>query len=819
MNIMNLQHSSALLLLAFSLGACGGGGGGASGPATLAGTIDFQSAGSTAPLWAGTGTLDSASVQGVVQSGMRLSFRVDDSDAQHALDFVAREPLHVHALARGPGELALGSFDPVELRFGPFAPAQAGLATLDFDVQGAFDVVLRGQGTLRLEFTRAAPAAARGLRSAAAVDVAAASTLFAGYEEPRIECVPGELIVAAHADSPAAELLGAHGLREKLRIPDGPRLTEFDLPAGLDERAARLATLQRARALAEDGRVEYAEPNVIWHGQGNPVLTPDDTYYSLQWDMPLMRMPEAWALSTGSASVIVAVLDTGETNHPDLVANQIAGYDFISSVASAGDGDGIDADPTDVGDGDGLHPNSFHGTHVSGTIGAVSNNATGVAGIAWTTSLMSLRVLGKLGGTAFDIANAIKYAARIANSSGTLPPLRANVINMSLGGPSSSSTVQNAVTQARNAGVVLFASAGNENSSTPSYPAAYSGVISVAAVDLNAQRAPYSNFGSTIDLSAPGGDASVDLNNDGYADGILSTLMDGPAAPFTPIYGFYQGTSMACPHAAGVAALMLTVNPALTPAQIETLLKDTAVDLGAPGRDNDYGYGLVDAYEAVFTAQNGVGTGTPVLGVTPLALSFGAHTSTLSAQVANFGSGALDVTTVTPDMPWLGALAVASTSSASDTASITVSIDRTGLADGSYSGTVTVDSNGGAQVIDVSMIVDTTPPPNIDLFVVLLDSVTFDPVAGATVNPSTGLDYAISDPPAGDYYLVCGSDDDNDGSIFGPGDLYGGMYPSMNDPIVLTIGAHQTLSGRNFPVSAFAGLMASGGPGYRLPAR
>src|SRR5258707_9315129 len=110
--------------------------------------------------------------------------------------------------------------------------------------------------------------------------------------------------------------------------------------------------------------------------------------------MHLMRMRGAWALTAGSAAVIVAVLDTGQTNHPDLVANQIAGYDFISSVASAGDGDGIDADPTDEGDGNGVQPNSFHGTHVSGTIGAVSNNATGVAGVNWSVGLMSLRVLG-----------------------------------------------------------------------------------------------------------------------------------------------------------------------------------------------------------------------------------------------------------------------------------------------------------------------------------------------------------------------------------------------------------------------------------------
>jgi len=803
----------AFLVLATILGACGGGGGGASGPASIAGTIDFQPAGSTTPLRAFTGTLDTAATQGLVRPGMRLSFRVEDDEPLHALDFVAREPLHVRAVARGAGELALSVYDPVELRFGASTPTQARRAELEFDAQGSFDIVLRGRGTLALEFSRAATPLVRGVRLPASVDGAAARALFAGFEELPIESVRGELIVAAREDPSTSAWLAGHGLREKLRMPAGPMLVSFDLPAGLDERAARLAVLQRARALAEDERVEYAEPNVIWHAMD---VTPNDTHYPLQWDMPLMRLPEAWDLTTGSASVIVAVLDTGETAHPDLVARQIAGYDFISDAASAGDGDGIDSDPTDEGDGDGIQPNSFHGTHVSGTIGASTNNNSGVAGVTWATGLMSLRVLGKEGGTSFDMANAIKYAARIANSSNTLPPVRANVINMSMGGPGSSSTVQSAVTQARNAGVVLFASAGNENSSTPSYPAAYTGVISVAAVDLNALRAPYSNFGSTVDLCAPGGDASSDLNDDGYADGILSTWMDGASPPFTPIYGFLQGTSMACPHAAGVAALMLAVAPALTPAQIETLLKSTAVDLGAPGRDNDYGSGLVDAYEAVYAAQNGAASGTPVLGVTPLALSFGTQTTSLSAQVANFGSGMLDVTATTPNQAWLSAVAVPSSSSTSDTASVTVTVDRTGLADGGYSGSVSVVSNGGTAVIDVSMTVDAASVPiDVDLYVLLIDHATFETVAEAIVNPTTGLDYSLPDLPAGDYLLVCGSDDDNDLNIFGPGDTYGGIYPTTNEPVVLSIGAHETLDAIDFPVLNMQSLAPRKGPVYR----
>ncbi|MBK7642172.1 MAG: S8 family peptidase [Planctomycetes bacterium] len=811
-----LVTASALVLAS----ACGGGGSG-SGPASIAGTIDFQPAGTTAPLQGGTGSLDAAAVHGPVSAGTRLHFTTQDDETLHALDFVAREALHVRVRARGQGELALAAYDPVALRYGALAPAAQHHTQLEFDVQGSFDVVLRGSGTLALEFSAAAgPAAGRGIRGANALDPAAAHALFGAYEEPRIECRAGELVVAPKTGASLDALLAERGLRVRLRMPDGPTLVDFDSPKGIEKRAAHLSVLQRVRSLAEDARVEYAEANVVWRASG---VTPNDTYYTYQWDMPLMRLPEAWGVTTGSSSVIVAVIDTGETPHPDLVARQIPGYDFISDAANAGDGDGLDSDPFDEGDGSGLQPNSFHGTHVSGTIGASSNNGSGVAGVTWATGLMSLRVLGKQGGTSFDIVNAIKYAGRIANSSGTLPAVRANVINMSLGGPGSSSTVQTAVTQARNAGVVIFAASGNENSSAPSYPAAYTGVISVAAVDANAQRAPYSNFGSTVDVCAPGGDTSVDLDHDGYADGILSTLMDGTTPPFTPIYAFYQGTSMACPHAAGVAALMLAVDPLLTPAQIESLMTSTAIDLGAPGRDNLYGWGLVDAYGAV-SAADGMSSGVPVLAVTPLALVFGSETTSLSSQVSNLGAGLLDVTSVvvntTSGGNWLSAAAIASGSSSSDTSSISVDVDRTGLADGNYTGTVTVSSNGGVSVIDVSMSVDTaTLPVDVDLYVLLITADTFDTVAQVIVNPTTGLDFSMPDLPAGDYLLVCGSDDNNDNFVLGPGDIYGGLYPTIDQPVVISLGEHETLNGVDFTVADFSALTAGSSAGYRLMRR
>lgn len=319
--------------------------------------------------------------------------------------------------------------------------------------------------------------------------------------------------VSALADAPLrAAKLGGEPSTACVRM-------ELDVPAGLDHEDAARTTLARIAALAAMPGVAYAEPNAICHAMAEP----NDDYYNLQWHYPLIHLPEAWNITTGSSSVIVAVLDTGRTNHPDLATNQSGGYDFISSSSIAGDGNGRDADPTDVGDaGGGGNRSSFHGTHVAGTIGATTNNGVGVAGVCWNVQLMHVRVLGGGGGSTADIAEGIRYAARLSNAAGVLPPTRAHIINMSLGGPGFSQTLQNAVTAARNAGVTVFAAAGNEDTSELFSPAGLADVICVSAVDVRRAKAPYSNFGPAVDLACPGGDTGVDWTGDSYADGVLS---------------------------------------------------------------------------------------------------------------------------------------------------------------------------------------------------------------------------------------------------------------------------------------------------------
>lgn len=631
----------------------------------------------------------------------------------------------------------------------------------------------------------------------------------------------GELLVRSRRDGSGiamARTLARFSGVEVERIPGGASRVAFPLAPELEPEEAARTTIALAAALRSSTGFDYVEPNYV----RQILQLPDDSFYNLQWHYPLINLPAAWDVTVGDASTIVCVIDTGETNHPDLDSRQIAGFDMIGDPSIAGDGNGRDADPTDVGDGQGVQPSSFHGTHVAGTIGAESDNGMGVAGVTWAGRLMHVRVLGIGGGTDFDISNGILYAARLANVSGSLPAERADVINMSLGGPGFSQTTQDACTSARDAGVVVVAAAGNNNSPSLFYPASYDDVLSVSAVDVNSSRAPYSNFNAMVDLAAPGGDTSADVNGDGYADGVLSTLVDDSTNPDSFIYAFYQGTSMASPHVAGVAALVLAANPLLTPAQVEGVLLSTATDLGAVGRDDLYGFGLVNAFAAVTSAAGG-GSSDPILGLSALTLAFGPMEASRSVQVTNLGGDVLDVSSIIATTisggDWLDAVAIDAGSPSASITSILVTVDRSGLADGVYAGSIAVQSDGGDATITVSLSVSATPSgEDVDVFVIAVDAFTFETLAQDVVNPSTILDFVLSDLPAGDYILAAGSDDNADNFICGPGDLYCGLYPTLDQPLVVTVGEGEDLSGLDFVVSTQFSGASAGAPvrGFRI---
>ena len=366
--------------------------------------------------------------------------------------------------------------------------------------------------------------------------------------------------------------------------------------------------------------VEYAEPNYIAHA----FMTPNDPYYSYQWHFPLINMASAWDQSTGSG-VVVAVVDCGVayetygsfTKAPDLAGtNFVAGYDYVNNDT---------------------HPNDDcgHGTHVCGTVAQTTNNSLGVAGIAFNCSIMPVKVLDADGyGSYTAIANGITFAANNG----------ADVINLSLGGASSSSTLQNAVIYAYNQGIAVVCAAGNAGTSAPQYPAAYTQSISVSAVRYDKTYTWYTSYGSTIDICAPGGDLNVDQNGDGYVDGVLQQTHDGTNYG-TFGYYFYEGTSMACPHVAGVAALLIAKNGGtMSPDAVRAALQNTAQDLGATGWDQYYGYGLIDANAALLSIANNppvaAFSGTPTSGTAPLTVAFtDASTNNPTSWSWTFGDG------------------------------------------------------------------------------------------------------------------------------------------------------------------------------------
>ncbi len=572
-----------------------------------------------------------------------------------------------------------------------------------------------------------------------------------------------------------------------------------------DPPAERRRTVARVLRLRADPRVAEAIPNARLH----PATLPNDALYPHQWNYPMIGLPEAWETTTGSAEVIVAVLDTGITDHPDLAGRVIDGYDFVSHIASAGDGDGLDPDPTDPGDVNPFATEQWHGTHVAGIIGAATDNGIGVAGVDWHCQIMPVRVLGRgSNGTTADLLNGILYAAGLPNDSGTVPPRRADIINMSLSGhdPGGQTAhfAQPVIDQARRAGVLLVAAAGNEATSIPSFPAGAAGVLSVSAVDATGERASYANFGPTIDLAAPGGSrAAVDMNGDGDPDGILSTRVDSTTGAYN--YDRDVGTSMAAPQVAGVAALCLAANPDLTVDQLETVLFATATDLGLPGRDDRYGFGLVNAAAAVEAAASGAPATT--LEVSPSLLSFGASETRQEVALRSTGASALAVSnpvvTTTDGHPWLAATLDSATRTA-----VVVRVDRTGMAAGRYTGRVTLESTGGSQTVEVSMEVAATPmvtnPPVVTdigtVFVRLVDPADGSVVQETQTSRTSGYRYTFVGVAAGRYTLRAATDRDGDG-VLCEADDYCGAYPVLSQPVPIEVPAGAQVTGRDFALT------------------
>ena len=390
-----------------------------------------------------------------------------------------------------------------------------------------------------------------------------------------------------------------------------------------DRKLDRVQAESLMRQIAADPNVEYVEVDRL----NKPLLTPNDTNFSQQFGFGTgaggTYATQAWDITSG-AGTVVAVLDTGITSHTDLNANVLPGYDFIIDTAVSNDGNGRDSNASDPGDWTtgqcGTASNSsWHGTHVAGTIAAVTNNAKGVAGMAYNAKIVPVRVLGTCGGYDSDIADAMIWA-----SGGTVSGVPANanpaeVINLSLGGSGAcGATSQAAINSAVSRGTTLVIAAGNDNANVSgSSPANCLNVVAVGATTSTGARSSFSNYGVGVDVAAPGST-------------IMSTMNAGTTSPGAESYVNYSGTSMATPHVAGIVALMQAVaTTPKTPAEIESLLKSTARAFPVTQTQLN-GSGIANAKNAV-DAVNGTpppptgGTLTKGVAATGLSAATGAY--------------------------------------------------------------------------------------------------------------------------------------------------------------------------------------------------
>jgi subtilisin family serine protease len=447
----------------------------------------------------------------------------------------------------------------------------------------------------------------------------------------------------------ALAAIGAEGEPPLLRVP-----------VGANQRPEELA-----RQLAQEDAVEYAEPVYLYE----TTRTPNDPRFREQWGLARIDAPGAWAKTVGDRSVAVAVVDDGiALTHPDLAANLWVNPGEIAGNGKDDDGDGYtddvngwnfvdesnDVSPAASGEG------RYHGSHVAGIIGAAGDNRTGIAGVNWKVSLMALRALGPSGGRADDLARAIDFATDHG----------ARVINASWGGGGKSQAIARAIRRAQRHGVLFAAAAGNDGAEVPGFPAnlGLDNVLSVGALAPDGTLAPFSDRGALV--AAPG-------------VGILSTTAPGQ-------YERYDGTSMAAPHVAGLAALLWAAAPQATLAQVREAILSSAV--ATPGTR----HGRIDAARALSALEGRGGGGTGDLLLSRARLTFrsdgGKVPRAQGVAVRSEGGGARGWK-ASADAPWIKL----SRTEGTTPSRCSIGVDPAALPAGAHEGHVQVaDARGGA---------------------------------------------------------------------------------------------------------------------------
>ena len=438
---------------------------------------------------------------------------------------------------------------------------------------------------------------------------------------PRLSavCLTFGLLAGVAAQAAPAQAPVARGLIVTLKAPvDGGRDTpqsarerlltvaadtglpaaQAPTPVGRHAHLLRFGGLLSGAALADAERrmrlnpeVASVEPDVRLYR----LSTPTDPGYTdgKQWNLQApapgresaIDMPAAWARTLGGPAHVVALLDTGVLyNHPDLSGKLLPGYDMVSDLTTSNDGDGRDADASDPGDwllesevatgafqGCQAQDSTWHGTFIAGQIAAITNNATGVAGIDWGARIVPVRVAGKCGAWMSDMVDGIRWAAGLPVQNTPINPHPARVINVSFGGPTScTDAYRAAISDVATLGALVVVAAGNLNGPL-TRPADCPGVLAVGAVREDGLKTYYSNFGANIGVMAPGGPGTQDQGLP-----IYSTSNTGKQGPEENTYLPMSGTSFSSPQAAGVASLMMGINPTLTPSQLVSRIQASA---------------------------------------------------------------------------------------------------------------------------------------------------------------------------------------------------------------------------------------------------
>jgi subtilisin family serine protease len=473
-------------------------------------------------------------------------------------------------------------------------------------------------------------------------------------QPPVSKHVPGRLLVQVVDDAPQSavdKVLAKSGGKVHHKI-ERINVLVVELPEPALDRVQE--------SLSKTGMFTFVERDFEAH----PMTTPNDPDFVSEWHLAKIQAPGAWSLTVGSSSVPIAIIDSGaDSTHPDLKPKLLSGWNFLTGTSNT----------SDTGCSGG------HGTAVSGAAAAATNNLTGVAGVGWANPIMPLVVLSSTGVAQYsNIASAITYAADHG----------VRIISISIGGSTASSTLQSAVDYAWNKGAVVFAAAGNSSSTTPIYPAACNNAVAVSATSASDTLSTFSNYGTWLDVAAPG-------------EGILTTQVGGG-------YGSWYGTSLATPLAAAVGALALSANPSLTASQLVSLLEKNTDDLGTPGFDNYFGWGRVNAYKAVTAAKNLVSTAD----TTPpsAAISSPVSGATVSGTVAIQGTATdnVGVTSIALEVDGVTVAAAASSP-------FSFSWNSATQVNGSHTFTVKVydaanNSGSASATINVSNVSDTAQP-------------------------------------------------------------------------------------------------------------